>query len=416
LTLLSTFANNNLLAGSTQTREELEAFRQNEFFLSPGHDILEAYAALPATGGVLRLSAGPNARYDIGAGLVITRQKPVAIVGPERFWRNTALAGNHFRGVIPEIFSSGTPANLITLSQAAPGANMYGCTFKNLVFAIEDNATQYCIRGENWNKCVVDDCLFYVEDVGVTDNDQVAIRITQDTSVTTGDDCSWWRIFRCDTRRMALFESGTSNELRQDNHHIIQSCRIGGHGEDVTPTPPAVRLNGNHRSTVRDVNIENFNQAILLDMSHQCTIDADTGETCNFYVDLQNGSHSNMINVPGVGGAGPDAGDRLVRIIGASGGDNNIIISAALTSANSLYDANAIEDQTTNKDNFIWAPSRDNSRAQIKLLHEILTANLPAAAADEDRRIILEDGGAGDRNLIIYSKGQRFRIDGGTAF
>jgi hypothetical protein len=29
---------------------------------------------------------------------------------------------------------------------------------------------------------------------------------------------------------------------------------------------------------------------------------------------------------------------------------------------------------------------------------------------------VIEDAGAGDRNLIVYAGGQRFRIDGGAAF
>lgn len=46
----------------------------------------------------------------------------------------------------------------------------------------------------------------------------------------------------------------------------------------------------------------------------------------------------------------------------------------------------------------------------------ITTASLPAAGAAMDGRIVLEDGGAGDGNLIIYVAGQRYRINGGTAF
>ncbi len=46
----------------------------------------------------------------------------------------------------------------------------------------------------------------------------------------------------------------------------------------------------------------------------------------------------------------------------------------------------------------------------------IATASLPAAAAAEDGSIVIEDNGTGDRNLIIYAGGQRFRIDGGAAF
>lgn len=47
-------------------------------------------------------------------------------------------------------------------------------------------------------------------------------------------------------------------------------------------------------------------------------------------------------------------------------------------------------------------------------LDVVPTADLPAAGPSEDGRILIEDAGAGDRNLIIYAGGQRFRIDGGT--
>jgi len=48
--------------------------------------------------------------------------------------------------------------------------------------------------------------------------------------------------------------------------------------------------------------------------------------------------------------------------------------------------------------------------------HEVIaTANLPAAAAANNGRIIIEDNGTGDRNLVFYAGGQRFRIDGGAA-
>jgi hypothetical protein len=46
----------------------------------------------------------------------------------------------------------------------------------------------------------------------------------------------------------------------------------------------------------------------------------------------------------------------------------------------------------------------------------VATASLPAAAAVMDGTILIEDNGTGDRNLIIYAGGQRFRIDGGAAF
>jgi hypothetical protein len=46
----------------------------------------------------------------------------------------------------------------------------------------------------------------------------------------------------------------------------------------------------------------------------------------------------------------------------------------------------------------------------------VATGSLPAANANLNGLILIEDGGAGDQNLVIYSDGQRFRIDGGAAF
>jgi hypothetical protein len=46
----------------------------------------------------------------------------------------------------------------------------------------------------------------------------------------------------------------------------------------------------------------------------------------------------------------------------------------------------------------------------------VATASLPAAAAAQDGRVLIEDAGAGDRNLVVYAGGQRFRIDGGATF
>lgn len=45
----------------------------------------------------------------------------------------------------------------------------------------------------------------------------------------------------------------------------------------------------------------------------------------------------------------------------------------------------------------------------------ILTANLPAAGAAQDGLVIVENGGAGNGNIVFYVGGQRFRIDGGAA-
>jgi hypothetical protein len=46
----------------------------------------------------------------------------------------------------------------------------------------------------------------------------------------------------------------------------------------------------------------------------------------------------------------------------------------------------------------------------------VATGSLPAAGASMDGRVLIENVGAGDRNLIIYAGGERFRLDGGATF
>jgi hypothetical protein len=60
--------------------------------------------------------------------------------------------------------------------------------------------------------------------------------------------------------------------------------------------------------------------------------------------------------------------------------------------------------------------ARDLATAGRTKISVVATASLPAAGATEDGRILIEDAGAGDRNVVIYAGGQRFRIDGGAAF
>jgi hypothetical protein len=58
---------------------------------------------------------------------------------------------------------------------------------------------------------------------------------------------------------------------------------------------------------------------------------------------------------------------------------------------------------------FIFGP--ESTTAQV-----LPTASLPSAGTANDGRVVIEDAGTGDRNLIIYAGGQRFRIDGGASF
>ena len=79
------------------------------------------------------------------------------------------------------------------------------------------------------------------------------------------------------------------------------------------------------------------------------------------------------------------------------------------TSPNNLLIAN----RATEDDIAIDSNGTFISKAKVDV---IATASLPAAHADQDGRVVIEDAGAGDRNVIVYAGAQRFRIDGGAAF
>ncbi len=55
-------------------------------------------------------------------------------------------------------------------------------------------------------------------------------------------------------------------------------------------------------------------------------------------------------------------------------------------------------------------------RVNRSLMEKIATASLPAAGASDDGTVIIEDGGVNVANLILYIKGQRYRIAGGAPF
>jgi hypothetical protein len=64
-----------------------------------------------------------------------------------------------------------------------------------------------------------------------------------------------------------------------------------------------------------------------------------------------------------------------------------------------------------------WSASAGGDALAATLgIRVVATASLPAASSDMNGSVIIEDAGAGDRNIIIYAGSQRFRIDGGAAF
>lgn len=77
-----------------------------------------------------------------------------------------------------------------------------------------------------------------------------------------------------------------------------------------------------------------------------------------------------------------------------------------IDSSGNFIPANGAGQQTLGDDTHQW-----------RVYHEVVaTGSLPAAASAMDGTILIENAGAGDRNVILYAGGQRFRIDGGAAF
>lgn len=108
-----------------------------------------------------------------------------------------------------------------------------------------------------------------------------------------------------------------------------------------------------------------------------------------------------------------------------TGGNNNIVLQnanavASMNAAGSAAIPVVVFDAT---DQIQVGPS-SGTAVRVRLdgqttnrvhIPVVATASLPAAGATENGSILIEDNGAGDRNVIIYAGGQRFRIDGGAA-
>lgn len=56
----------------------------------------------------------------------------------------------------------------------------------------------------------------------------------------------------------------------------------------------------------------------------------------------------------------------------------------------------------------------DTNRVASLFIPVVPRASLPSAASAADNLVAIDDNGSGDRNLMVYAKGQRFRIDGGA--
>ncbi len=61
-----------------------------------------------------------------------------------------------------------------------------------------------------------------------------------------------------------------------------------------------------------------------------------------------------------------------------------------------------------------YAIGTDTNRVSMNSIPLVQRANLATAAAGMGSVVVIDDNGSGDRNLVLYAGGQRFRIDGGA--
>jgi|GEM_PF-4759759 len=247
-----------------------------------------AYAALPSGGGTITAAPG---RYDVGAGLVLNRTKPVWIMGtvkPRRYVAsNSRFTDSPYpAGPAAVIFTSNHAASLVTTGQPAGQVNGYGFRFTNLVFEFSDPLTKCGIDANSVNMGEVDECLFWADIIsGPAAVDAVAVKVYTDN--IHGDDGSWWRIHDNVVGELSLCIMGNDTGTRfNSNQHVIRDNICLGRHHQLTTTRPAIRVVGGNRCVVRDNNIEAYHVGIQFQGCWMCVEDSDGGEVVDVFVDL----------------------------------------------------------------------------------------------------------------------------------
>ncbi len=197
------------------------------------------------------------------------------------------------------------------------------------------------------------------------------------------------------TQAPFLIQGGSAN--------YVSGCRVIG--STLGSNRFGLSVQDCPRTIVSDLYLENINQ-------HGIFIESSTGtQLTNFII-----NEAALSDATTYGGVVIQTCDDIsitngyvigparfaVRFDSSSPTPNNCRISGIRTTG--TFNNSIIENNTTNI-----------STNRIEE-HVVATANLPAAATAMDGRMLIEDAGAGNRNLIIYAGAQRFRIDGGANF
>lgn len=294
----------------------------------PKATLQNAYDSLPAAGGVLMIMPG---RHDVGStGLQLTRTKPVSLRGPGVWQRVSGNVANWITGGGTVIYSgSGTPAALVSFPNPGTSNNGDGFEAHDLVFEVKSGMS-YGIRADSVNRGVVEDCMFHMRST-------TAVGISLGHNGTLGDDASWWRVVKNSCYGGRFFETTATSNHNQivvaQNECINGSLAVAG---------PLITIKAGHRCVVRDNNLEGDTTSpfLLLQNSFGCMTSGNGGEGGGgggqVFVRVDN-SNGNLLMDMGFPVA--TATDKLYDFI--NGSFDNLVLTAAYSTAGSLYQAAA---------------------------------------------------------------------------
>lgn len=253
-----------------------------------------AYAALPSPNGA---AAGPApgviyclpGRYDVGAGLALTRGKPVAIRGVvpvSPYVVSTSVAPLSLDCAI--IYTSTGAVSMITTIGGVAATQMNGCDFEDLLFEFSNPATKYAIDANSVWYGHVNRCYFFADKTtGPAAVDAVGVFVRDDTTYGgSGTDCSWWRFDDNKVINMALAVVGDSGG--NNNHQIFTRNHGFGLTHTNTSALPFITVINGNRCYVRDTNVEAYNVGIKFDSCWECQESGTGGEFVDVLIDAYN--------------------------------------------------------------------------------------------------------------------------------
>ena len=389
--------------------------------------IVDAVAALPATNGVLFFP--PGIYYVDSASPIVNLSSRigVSVVGAGR---------------------SATQLKQVGAGNGITGATLDACTFRDFSINGNNAAAKGIVLGDTRDTSIQDVIVsgFLNHGIEVTGANSYMITVERCkiTAALSGTIAAGARGFAAAVGNgLTLNENyfnigGTNTNVRYETAiDVVSAGRVITYGNWFDGCTTGIRASGGYVSLG-----DNFDG------------NATTGVTGDFWVLTTNnmktiigptGASVTMAKINHTGMADkaylhifglPDSGGLVTTNLGVTIGHATTTGAAKsdliLANANALLGVNAAGTNTVGligvdaSNDVVLIPKNNNGTGRIKTgdlsssyrfhVPIIASGSLPAAAAAENGALVLEDVAAGDRNLIIYAGGQRFRIDGGAAF